>query len=220
MNAIGYIRVSTQGQADDGISLDAQRAKITAWCECNGYTLAGIYEDAGISGTKADRPGLAAALAAVGKNDALVCYTLSRLARSTRHTLEIADRLEKAGADMVSLSERIDTTTAAGRMVFRMLAVLAEFERDQISERTKGALAHKKAQGERVGSVPYGKRLSADGARLEDHPEEQEAVRLVAMLRSGGMSYPRIAAELSARGHAPRGKAWHPQTIKNIAEAA
>lgn len=220
MNAIGYVRVSTQGQADDGISLDAQRAKIAAWCEVNGYNLAAIFEDAGISGTKADRPGLAAALAAVTPGAALVVYSLSRLARSTKHTIELSEQLEKSGADLVSLSEKIDTTTAAGKMVFRMLAVLAEFERDQISERTKGALAHKKAQGERVGSVPYGKRLSADGARLEDHPKEQEAVRLVAMLRSGGMSYPRIAAELSARGHAPRGKAWHPQTIKNIAEAA
>ena len=220
MQAIGYVRVSTAGQADDGVSLDAQRAKIAAWCEVNGYALTAVFEDAGISGTKADRPGLAAALAATGKGIALVVYSLSRLARSTKHTLELSEELDRRGADLVSLSEKIDTTTAAGKMVFRMLAVLAEFERDLVAERTKGALAHKKAQGERVGSVPYGKRLSADGTHLEGHPAEQEIVRLVALLRSGGMSYPKIAAELDARGLRPRGKAWHPQTIKNIAEAA
>ncbi len=219
MKAIGYIRVSTQGQADEGISLDAQRAKIEAWADLNGYELAGIYEDAGISGTKADRPGLAAALAAVGKGDALVVYSLSRLARSTKHTIEVSERLAKAGADLVSISEKIDTTSAAGKMVFRMLAVMAEFERDLVSERTSNALQHKKAQGGRVGSIPYGKRLGDDG-KLVDDEAEQEVIRLVKLLRDGGMSYPKIAAGLEARSMKPRGKAWHPQTVKNIAEAA
>jgi DNA invertase Pin-like site-specific DNA recombinase len=90
----------------------------------------------GLSGTKADRPGLAAALSAVCKGDALVVYSLSRLARSTAHTLQVSDYLEWVGADLVSLSEKIDTTSASGKMVFRLLAVLAEFERDLISERT------------------------------------------------------------------------------------
>lgn len=220
MKAVGYIRVSTQGQADEGISLDAQRAKIAAWAELNGYELAGIFEDAGISGTKADRPGLMAALAAVGKGDALIVYSLSRLARSTKHTIEISERLAKAGADLVSISEKIDTTSAAGKMVFRLLAVMAEFERDLVSERTTNALQHKKAQGGRVGSIPYGKRLDSDGKTLIDDSAEQEIIRLVKLLRDGGMSYPKIAAELTKRGMNPRGKAWHPQTVKNIAEAA
>jgi len=220
MKAYGYIRVSTARQAEEGISLDAQHAKIAAWCDVNGYELAGIFEDAGISGTKSDRPGLTAALAAVGKNDALVVYSLSRLARSTKHTIELSERLEKAGGDLVSLSEKIDTTSAAGKMVFRLLAVMAEFERDQISERTTAALQHKKTQGGRVGQIPYGKALADDGESLVDDPEEQEIIRIVKMLRAGGMSYPKIAAELTERNLKPRGKAWHPQTVKNIAEAA
>jgi Resolvase, N terminal domain len=105
-----------------------------------------------------DRPALQEALSRCTKG-ALVVYSLSRLARSTKDTLEIADRLAGAGADLVSLSERIDTTTASGKMVFRTLAVLAEFERDQVSERTRFAMAHKKGNGERVGSVPYGFRF-------------------------------------------------------------
>ncbi|WP_146108702.1 recombinase family protein [Chromatium okenii] len=141
--AIGYIRVSTSGQAIDGVSLDAQKAKIAAWAELNGYELGEIFEDAGISGTKQDRPGLAAALAAAKKGDAVIAYSISRFARSTKHLIEISESLAKREIDMVSISERIDTTSAAGKMVFRMMAVMAEFERDQVSERTKTALQHK-----------------------------------------------------------------------------
>lgn len=198
--AIGYARVSTEGQAEDGASLDAQRAKIAAWADLNGYVLDEIHVDAGISGTRADRPGLAAALDAVGKGDALVVYSLSRLARSTRHTLDIAERLDQAGADLVSLSERIDTTSAAGRMVFRMLAVLAEFERDQISERTSSVMQFKKTQGERVGSVPYGYRLDGDGVHLVAHEVEQQVIQQARELHSSGLSLRKVAAELNRRG--------------------
>ena len=87
------------------------------------------------------RASLQAAVSAVcACGGVLVVYSLSRLARNTTETLELGKRLSKAGADLVSLSEKIDTTSAAGKMVFRMLAVLAEFERDQVSERTTMAL--------------------------------------------------------------------------------
>jgi DNA invertase Pin-like site-specific DNA recombinase len=216
--AIGYVRVSTDGQVSEGITLEAQEAKIRAWCELQGYELAGVHIDAGISGNRADnRPALQEALAQCGKGCALVVYSLSRLARSTRDTLDIADRLAGAGADLVSLSERIDTTTAAGKMVFRMLAVLAEFERDQVSERTRFAMAHKKGNGERVGGVPYGLRLADDGVHLVPEENEQRAVSMAAALRLQGQSFRRIAAQLSAAGHQPRGgRAWHPQTVANM----
>jgi DNA invertase Pin-like site-specific DNA recombinase len=220
MKTIAYIRVSTIGQVEDGVSLDAQAAKIAAWADLNGYEMGDVFSDAGISGSKTNRPGLSAALDAVGKGDALVVYSLSRLARNTSHTLEIANELEKKGADLVSLSERIDTTTAAGKMVFRMLAVLSEFERDQVSERTSLAMSHKKAQGQRVGSIPYGKRLSRDGITLENDEAEQKVISLVRSLRHQGISYPQIATELDRLGFKPKGKAWHPQTIKNISLAA
>ena len=153
MKVIGYIRVSTEGQATDGVSLEAQRKRIEQWAELNEGELVAIYEDAGISGSSMKRrPGFTRALEAATKGTALVAYSISRMARSTRDMLEIADRLERQGADLVSLSEKIDTTTAAGRMVFRMLAVLAEFERDQISERTKMALQALKAKGVKLGS--------------------------------------------------------------------
>ncbi|NBR26431.1 MAG: recombinase family protein, partial [Micrococcales bacterium] len=157
MKAIGYIRVSTEQQAGEGVSLEAQKAKIEAWCIANDRELVAVYVDAGISGKSMEkRQGLQKALDDAGRGMALVVYSLSRLARSTKDTLTISERLDKAGADLVSLSERIDTTGAAGKMMFRMLAVLAEFERDVISERTTLALAHKKAMGQKYAPVPFG----------------------------------------------------------------
>jgi site-specific DNA recombinase len=159
MNAIGYIRVSTEEQTN-GVSLEAQEAKIQAWCMLHDAELVAVYRDEGISGYKGReyRPGLDTALKQVCKvKGSLVVYSLSRLARNTRETIEIGECLNTCGADLVSLSEDINTTTAAGKMVFRMLAVLAEFERDQISERTTMAMAHKRSQGHRIsGQVPYG----------------------------------------------------------------
>ena len=216
--AIGYIRVSTQGQVEDGVSLDAQRAKIEAWADLNGYEMGEVFADAGISGTKADRAGLAAALKAVKNGDALVVYSLSRLTRSTKHTLEISEQLDKAGADLVSLSERIDTTSAAGRMVFKMLAVLAEFERDQTSERTVTALQYKKAKGQKTGgAVPYGFNLAADGVHLEQDEKEQSVIRQARELRAAGLSLRKIAAELNKRGFVSRkGTVFQATQIKRM----
>ena len=203
--AIGYIRVSTEGQAQDGVSLDMQRAKIEAWAMLNDYELTAVHVDAGISGKSADnRPGLQAALNDCRKGSALVVYSLSRLARSTKDTIEISERLTKAGADLVSLSEKIDTTSAAGKMVFRMLAVLAEFERDQISERTTSAMQHKKGKGELVGAVPYGFDLAADGVNLILNVGEQDVIQQARDLHTGGMSLRKVAAELQRRGFSAR----------------
>lgn len=190
---------------------------MAAWADLNGYELAGVFVDAGISGTKADRPGLAAALAAVDKRDALVVYSLSRLSRSTKHTIEISERLDKAGADLVSISEKIDTTTAAGKMVFRMMAVLAEFERDQLAERTSAAMQHKKAKGERVGAVPYGKALAGDGVALVNVPAEQEVIAEARRLHAAGLSLRKIAGMLAEKGFKARnGKVFAATQIQRM----
>ena len=212
--AIGYIRVSTQGQAEDGISLDAQRAKIAAWCNLNDAELVGIFEDAGISGASmAKRDGLHAALKSTGKGMALVCYSISRLARSTRDMLEIAERLDAKGADLVSLTEKIDTTTAAGRMVFKMLAVLADFERDQIGERTKMALAHKKANGEVYAPVPFG--YEAIEGRLVTVKREAKIVAEILAMREAGASFAAIAEAMNERGiEGKRGGRWFASTVR------
>jgi site-specific DNA recombinase len=206
MKAIGYIRVSTADQAQDGVSLEAQEAKVRAWADLNGYDAVEIFVDAGISGKRSDnRPGLQDALSSVSKGDAIVVYSLSRLARSTKDCLTISDTLMVKHADLVSLSEKIDTTTAAGKMVFRMLAVLAEFERDQVSERTKMALSYKKANGEKTGGkIPYGFSLAVDGKSLVPLDDEQAVIAQVQELKIAGNSLRTIARILSKRGFKAR----------------
>ena len=111
--AIGYIRVSTLEQANEGISLEAQQARIERWCEANDYQLAALYVDRGISGKRMDnRKDLQRALAALKKDMVLVVHSLSRLARSTKDALHLCDLIGKKKADLVSLSESLDTTTA------------------------------------------------------------------------------------------------------------
>lgn len=218
--AIGYVRVSTEGQVAEGISLDAQKAKLTAWCEMNGRHLITVHEDAGLSGGRADnRPGLNKALDEVCRlRGALVVYSLSRLARSTKDALAISERLERAGADLVSLSENLDTTTAAGKMIFRLLAVLSEFERDQIAERTKAALQHLRSQGKLVGSIPVGYDLAEDGETLLRNESEQATLDLIRRLRRRGSTLRAIGAELHRRGVKTKtgNVNWAPQVLKRL----
>lgn len=214
--AIGYIRVSTEQQAVEGVSLDAQKAKIAAWCMANDYELAGIHVDAGISGKSMDkRQGLQDALGEMKKGMALVVYSLSRLARSTKDTLFISEKLDKAGADLVSLSEKIDTSGAAGKMMFRMLAVLAEFERDVISERTLVAMAHKKANGEKYAPVPFG--YSEIDGRLVTVEAEAKVVAEILSQRREGQTLAQIADGLNGRGiEGKRGGKWYPSTVRYL----
>ena len=212
--AYGYIRVSTEGQAQDGVSLDAQQAKIKAWSELNDYDLAEMFVDAGISGKNCNRPGLQAALNAVGKGDALVVYSLSRLSRSIRDTMDISDKLNRKGADLVSLSEKIDTTSAAGKMVFRLLAVMNEFERDQISERTKSALQHKITLNERTGTIKFGYKLADDGVSLIEDESEQSVIQAIYSLRDSGLSLRKIVAELERRGF--KSRTGQPYQLKQV----
>lgn len=199
-----YVRVSTARQAEAGVSLNAQRRWLALWAQAQGYRVLGCHVDAGISGGRADnRPALQDALDQACEHGAvLAVYALSRLARSTKDALTIADRLEKAGADLVSLSESIDTTSAAGKMVFRMLAVLAEFERDLVSERTRLALAHKRGCGEKTGGkVPFGYR--DDDGQLVEVPQQQEAIRLGLDLYRHGRSFRAIARYWHSQGYTP-----------------
>ncbi|MEA3225116.1 MAG: recombinase family protein [Planctomycetota bacterium] len=223
MKAIGYIRVSTTGQAEDGVSLAAQESKLLAWADLNGYEMSTVYQDAGVSGSKAtNRPGLQSAIEdACAEKGALVVYSLSRLARSTRDALNISERLSKAGADLVSLSERIDTTSAAGKMVFRMLAVLAEFERDQISERTSSAMQYLKSQGRYTGGkVRYGFKVGNGGKLLEDKKEQATLARVRQLVEVDGLGLRAAARIINAEGHRSRaGTEFQATQVKQMVAA-
>ncbi len=125
------------------------------------------------------------------------------------------EQLDKKGADLVSLTEKIDTTTAAGRMVFKMLAVLADFERDQIGERTKLALAHKKAVGEVYAATPYG--FGAIEGRLVEVKREAKVVAEILKQRNAGASLADIAESLNAQGiEGKRGGRWYASTVRYL----
>jgi len=211
--AIGYIRVSTDKQAAEGVSLDAQRARIESWCLANGYELEAVFVDAGISGKRMDtRPELLKALASLKKGMALVSYSLSRLARSTKDALVIGEMVAKKKADLVSLSEQIDTTTAAGKMMFQMLAVLAEFERNLVGERTATALQHKKRTGQVYSALPYG--FQAIEGRLEQVQAEAAVVSEIQIARAKGTTLRTICDDLNGRGiPTKKGKLWQPATV-------
>ena len=219
--AFGYVRVSTEEQTLEGISLDAQRAKIQGYCELHGISLARVFEDAGISGKGADnRPGLLAALQAVCRaRGVLAVYSLSRLARSTRDAIDIAEKLRKSQANLASVSEKIDTTSAIGEFFFTLIAALAQLERDQISERTKAGLAHKRSRGERISRyAPYGFTLGRDGTLVPDGAEQQ-VVQAIITYRQRGQSYRQIGRELEAGGIRPRsGGKWHPKVLASICD--
>ena len=137
---IGYARVSTDEQ-----NLDLQRRALEAdGCEV-------IEQDHGFSGADVRRPGLAAALARVGPGDVLVVWKLDRLGRSLVHLIEILDGIGKAGGGFVSLSEKVDTTTAGGRLVFHVMGAMAEFERSLTSDRTRAGMQAAKRRGQEVG---------------------------------------------------------------------
>lgn len=220
MKAVGYSRVSTADQAREGISLEIQETRFRAWCEAGDCEPLAFFQDAGLSGSRADnRPGLQAAIKAARKNKAaLVVYSLSRLARSTRDAILIAEDLHRAGADLVSLTEKIDTTSPTGKAFFTIMAAMAQLERDQIAERTTAAMAHLRKQGRRIsGKIPFGFDLSSDGENLTPNHLELDAVDLMKSLRDDGQSLRAIASELERRGiHAKYSDHWSAQVVRGI----
>ena len=152
MAIVGYARVSTTDQTT-ALQLDALRA---AGCTA-------IFEDAGISGKRTDRPGLTKAMKGLVAGDTLVVWRLDRLGRSISHLLEIIESLGKQGVQFRSLTESIDTTTATGKLVFHVIAALADFERSLLVERTKAGIAAARRRG-----VKMGRRFTLSGENIEN----------------------------------------------------
>ncbi|MBI1392796.1 MAG: hypothetical protein GC152_08665 [Alphaproteobacteria bacterium] len=137
---IGYARVSTADQNLD-LQLDALRRE---GCDQ-------VYCDEGISGRSAKRPGLEKALKRLKRDDVLVVWRLDRLARSTRHLVELTARFEAGGIAFRSLKDAIDTSTPIGKFYFHVTAAIGELESGLISERTKAGMAAARARGVKLG---------------------------------------------------------------------
>ncbi len=171
---LGYCRVSTEEQAREGVSLEAQDEQIRKYCELYGLELVEVLRDEGVSGKSMERPGMVELMSHVeaGEVEAVVFYKLDRVGRNTVDVLSFAETLQKAGVALHSVTERIDTTSAHGEFFFTLLAALATMERKQIAERTEAALAHKREKGEWVGRPPVGYRSHAR-KRQRKEPESQ-----------------------------------------------
>jgi DNA invertase Pin-like site-specific DNA recombinase len=204
--AVAYLRVSTDKQADRGVSLDAQRAKVEAYAALYDLDLVAVEVDAGVSASTLDRPALGRAFAMLdrGDADALLVVKLDRLTRSVGDLGAVVRRCNRSGWALLSVSEQIDTRTAAGRLVLNVLASVAEWEREAIGERTAAAMAHKRSEGQRVGAIPYGYRLASDGVHIEGEPAEQAVIAAARELHAAGLSLRKVAAELAARGFVTR----------------
>lgn len=205
---VAYLRVSTEKQADKGVSLDAQRAKVTAYAQLYDLELVDVIVDAGHSAKSLDRPGLQRALSMLKARgaDALLVVKLDRLTRSVVHLGQLVEAYFAPGkAALLSVGEQIDTRSAAGRLVLNVLASVSQWEREAIGERTSVAMQHKAAQGQYTGGrLPFGFQLASDGERLEPHPAEQVVLNEARTLRRAGLSLERVASRLHAKGYRSR----------------
>lgn len=148
-----YLRVSTEGQ-----TVENQRLAIENYCRLQNWKIAKVYEDVGVSGAQDRREGLDAlkADATKGRFDVVLVWRFDRLARSTQHLLETLALFQRYGVDFVSVTEAVDTSTPAGRMVLTFLGAIAEFEREIIRERVVCGLDRAKAEGVRLGRPRVG----------------------------------------------------------------
>jgi DNA invertase Pin-like site-specific DNA recombinase len=219
--AVAYVRCSTDRQ---DLSPEAQRAAIDAFARVAEIEVVAVHEDLGVSGGTAleERPGLLAAMESLRVHGAgvLVVAKRDRLARDVL-TAALVERLcERAGARVQSADGTGNGHGPEAQLLRGIVDLFAQYERAIIRSRTKAALAVKRARGERVGTVPYGRRVGADG-RLEDHPEEAAAVARARELRAGGASLRKIAVTLVTEGHRPRGSgAWVIQTLRRMVAGA
>lgn len=227
MRVIGYIRVSTARQSDEGVSLDAQRARLDAYCRAHGRELVDVVTDVA-SAKDLERPGWNHVLSRIeaGEVDAVLVPKLDRLTRSVRDLDELLHGVFTRVA-LLSIDEHIDTSTANGRVVLNLVTVLSQWEREKISERTKEALAELKAQGVRCGGkAPLGLRMTkktdARGHRIwEIVPEELETARLIVEMHNAGHKARAIAEHMIAIGaRTKNGGQWRPNTIREFLKAA
>lgn len=200
---VAYARVSTDRQADAGHSLEAQQARLEAYASALGLTIVAVEVDAGFSASSLERPGLQRALGYLDRFEAegILVVKLDRLTRSVRDLLTLVDTYFRDGEhSLLSIGESIDTRSAAGRMMLKILTTIGEWEREAIGERTAAVMQHMRDRGEYTGGwPPFG--FQCDGGKLVPHPGEQEIIGIVRELRAQGKSLRSIAAEL---GNNPR----------------
>lgn len=178
---LAYVRVSTKHQVKEGHSIEAQRQIINNHIQI--YKLIGhlkFYEDHAISGKDMkNRPGFQEMVSYMRSGDIIISYSLSRLGRNTQEILNFADKLEREKINLVIIDTKIDTSNAAGKLFFTMMAAMGQFEREQVSERTKAVMNHRKEGGFLVTRPPFGYTVNKETKKLVPLDEEQKVVTLI-----------------------------------------
>lgn len=229
MRVLGYCRVSTQEQATEGMSLEAQEARIRAWAEAMDHEVVEVVTDEGVSGGKllSDRPNGARVAALLDARkptaDAVVVVRMDRLGRDAAEQIALLKRFRAGKVGLWAIAQQIDLATPHGRAMAQISAVFAELEKALIGERTIEALDELRRQGRAWNHPPYGWRVE-DG-RLVEVPEEQEILNLIQWLRDGTQgkpwSYARIAAHLNDEGYtAKRGGHWYAMSVRSVERTA
>lgn len=210
MRVLGYVRVSTEEQAESGAGIEAQRAAILADADRRGWAVEFI-EDAGFSAKSLKRPGLQLALERLRRGDAsvLVVSKMDRLSRSLLDFAGIMQRAQREGWALVALDSPTDLTTPSGEAMASIMAVFAQLERRLIGERTKAGLAAKRAAGTLRGPIGRPRTMAA------------EVVERITSERAAGASLRKIAAGLNADGIATAqgGRQWHASTVRAVLAA-
>lgn len=226
MRAIGYTRVSSVEQLN-GTSLAEQRKMIQAFCDMRGIELVGIFSDAAISGGKAlaERPEGSKMVQALnnGEADTVIICKLDRGFRSASDCLSNVEDWEKNNISLVILNmggQTIDTSSAAGKFFITVMAGAAELERNLIRERCNSGRSARKAEGRRIGSIPFGFTADEKGV-LIDNPAEQAVLAEIKSLREKSYTLQQIADTLNGRGLVNRsGAAWNTGNISNLIRRA
>lgn len=195
-----YCRVSTEDQSREGYSIPAQKERLLAFCRAQGWDVADIYCDEGISGAKMERPELARLRTDVAakKVNMVLAWKIDRLSRKVSHLAALVDEFDRAGCAIRSVTEPFDTSHAAGRAFMQMLSVFAELERETIRERSKMGIRQRVKEGYTHGRpTPFGYRRQGKGV-WEVHEEEAEIVRYIFRRYREGAGAMKIAQELAA----------------------
>lgn len=222
--AVGYVRVSTEAQATEGVSLDAQADRVQAYCVSRGLELVDLIREEGVSGSVplSQRQGGAELLAALegGRAAHVVALKLDRLFRDAADALNQTKAWDASGAalHLVDMGgQSLSTASAMGRMFLTMTAAFAELERNLISERTRSALSHKREKGEAVSRAPRGMRIEAGRLAPDPQSDGLAIASRAAALRSEGKSFAAIGALLYREGFRPeRGRKFHASTVRYL----
>ena len=214
---VGYVRVSTEDQAQNGVSIRDQEERIRARCVADNRHLSEIIRDRGESASSLKRPGLQHIMKGVrsGNIGTVVVFKLDRLTRSVRDLGELLELFIKNDSALVSVSESLDTGTAGGRLVLNMLGSVSQWEREAAAERTAMALAHLRRHRRPYAPTAFG--WTRRRMKLVPNVSQQKALRFMKRLRKEGATFRTIAGELESRGiRAPRGKVWYASSVRAV----